>query len=491
MEFVSAAQLFNEAIFYLEGRTEKNEPHERDLDKAEANLHEILNHNTGDVNVLYLLGSVALSKGHFGHAVLLLSQVTQIKPKMAEAWNNLGLAYRGMNDWERCTYALEQAANISKSSDVWCNLGSSYCNRNEPEKALQYTNKALEIDPENIKAKWHKALALLELRKWDEAWDFHEARLMGGANMEVALRNYHGEEQTPDWDGVSKGRLVIHGEQGLGDEIMFASCLPDAIKSGCEIIFEPSPRMEQTFRRAFPEVKVFGTNHTDGRRWVNEIGKPDFKIGLGSLPKFYRRSAQSFPGKPYLIPDPAKRAWWGDKIRALGNRPNIGIAWQGGVAWTRVDARSFHPLMFAPLFQQFDANWISLQYDKSAQACVDGVREKLGVKISHWPQAVSQINPTTGKQSDLDDLVALISKLDLVITVCQTAVHVAGALGVPCLCLTPSEPSWRYGAGDSPVMPWYESVNLLRQEKGSRDWRPVMERASQHLDLFLSQRKVG
>ncbi len=491
MEYVSARELFNQAIYFLEGRTEKGEPHEQNLDKAEANLQEILNHNLGDVNVIYLLGSVALSRGNFGHAVLLLSQVTQIKPKMSEAWNNLGLAYRGMNDWDKCTHCLEQAATLANSSDVWCNLGSSYCNRNEPEKAVEYTDKALTIDPSNMKAHWHKALALLEMRKWETAWDYHEARLNGGANMEVAHRNYHGDEQTPTWDGKTKGRLVIHGEQGLGDEIMFASCIPDAIETGCEIIFEPSPRMEQTFRRAFPNVKVFGTNEVDGRRWVNEIGKPDFKIGLGSLPKFFRRSAGSFPGTPYLIPDPAKRAWWGDKLRALGARPNIGIAWQGGVAWTRIDARSMHPLMLAPLLQGADANWISLQYDKSAPACVDAVREKLGVKISHWPQAVSQINPTTGKQSDLDDLVALISKLDLVITVCQTAVHVAGALGIPTLCLTPSEPSWRYGAGDSPEMPWYKSVSLLRQEKGTRDWLPVIETARRQLEFFLSQRKVG
>jgi len=78
-------------------------------------------------------------------------------------------------------------------------------------------------------------------------------------------------------------------------------------------------------------------------------------------------------------------------------------------------------------------------------------------------------------------LAALVSRLDLVISVCQTAIHVAGALGVPCWCLVPSEPSWRYGAGDSTVIPWYNSVRLIRQVNKSNDWLPVIMNVTSRL----------
>ena len=493
MIFVSAESYFKTAVSYLEGNTEDGQPHERNIDKAEAILNEILNYNIGNANVLYSLGSIQLAKGNYGFAIQILSQVTAMNPTNGSAWNNLGLAWKSVPDFAKAETALKQAVKYCDPeyrADILCNLAALNINRNRAEQALAYCDKVMAIDPNHEKGKWHRGLARLELRQWAEGWDDHETRLMGGAPGEIATRNYHGPDgMTPEWDGKSPGRIVIHGEQGIGDEIMFATCIADALKvPGCEFIFEPSPRLEKLFARTFPTVKVYGTDDTDGRRWLGDLGRPDFKVALGSLPRFFRRSASAFPGQPYLVPDKAKRAWWGDKLRALGRKPNIGIAWQGGVQQTRYDARSFHPLEYAPLFQSVDANWISLQYDKTAQHCVQEVREKLGVKLSHWPKAVEQKDPDTGKVSDIDELVALVSKLDLVVSVCQTSIHVAGSLGIPTLCLTPSEPSWRYGAVEDDSMPWYSSVRLLRQAKDTADWAPVIQDAAANVQAFLKVR---
>lgn len=490
MELIRAQDHFKTAVAYLEGTLDGN-PHPVDPVKAEAILNEILNYNVGNEIILYALGSLHANKGNNGLAVQLLGQVTASNQNFGEAWNNLGLAFKSLCDFKKAEKCLNHALKHIKGKelpDIYCNLAAINLNRWRAETSLGYVEKCLELSPDHVKALWHKGLALLELRQWDKAWPFHEYRLRGGAPDEIAFRNYHGEEKTPHWDGKSPGTVVIHGEQGMGDEIMFASCIPDALKvPGCKFIFEPSPRMEDSFRRAFPDVQVYGTNDTDGRAWIGELGRPDFKIGIGSLPLHFRRRDSDFPGTPYLVADKGKRAWWGDKLRALGRRPNIGITWQGGVPSTRYDARSFHPAMYKPLFEAIDANWISLQYDSTAQLCVRQASEQLGVKINHWPKAVEQRNEATGKSNNpLDELVALVSKLDLVISVCQTAVHVAGALGVPTLCLTPSEPSWRYGGVESEAMPWYGSVRLLRQARDTTDWAPVIARAWPEAQQMLS-----
>ena len=275
----------------------------------------------------------------------------------------------------------------------------------------------------------------------------------------------------------------------MGDEIMFGTCINDAIATGADIILETSPRLEGLFKRSFPKAIVYGTNDVDGRAWISGLGKPDYKCAVGTLPKFYRGQDADFPGTPYLVPDPDRVAWWGDKLKALGSKPKIGLAWQGGVQSTRNDARSFHPVQFAPLFRH-DVEWISLQYDSTAQTNVADVKRDLGVEIAHWPKAVEAVDPETGQPSDLDDLAALISQLDLVISVCQTTIHFAGALGVPCLCLTPSQPSWRYSAVESEDMPWYASVTLLRQAVGTLDWAPVIEEAGKRLEQFLEVREA-
>lgn len=491
VEIVKAEDVFNEAKSYLEGITPDGKPHPEDLDKAERLLNELLSYNVGNAVVLHVLGSLHMKKGNFGLAIQILSQVTQVNPDFGEAWNNLCLAWRGVNDWDRAVFCSKRAAKILDNADTLCNVGSLHLNRHMPEEALPWLTKALEKDPEHIQSQWHKSLALLEMRQWDEAWELHEARLKGGGSYNIAPRNYHGPDGvTPYWDGKSKGRLVIHGEQGMGDEIMFSSCIPDAIATGCEIILEPSPRLETLFARSFPQTRVFGTDHVDGRKWIDEIGKPDFMCPVGSLPKLFRRKDEDFPGTPYLVPDSGKAGWWMDKLKSLGARPRIGIAWQGGVQSTRNDARSFHPLMFAPLLRH-DVSWVSLQYDETAQRNVEQVREQTGVKIAHWPKAVEARDPDTGKLADLDDLAALISRLDLVISVCQTAIHFAGALGVPCWCLTPSQPSWRYSAVETEIMPWYSSVALIRQPKGVTDWAPVIAEVEKRLARFLEQRQVG
>jgi len=488
VKLIPAQDIFTEAKQYLEGKAAEGGDHPKDLDKAEELLNEVLNHNVGNDMVLYVLGSLHMERGNSGLAVQLLSQVTQMVPKFGEAWNNLGLAYRGVGDWKRGTACIKEAAKYINHPDIPCNAAGMHINRGMAEKALKWADKALETDPQHVKARWHKAMALLELRRWGEAWDYHEARLEGGAQERIAERNYHAPDMTPWWDGKSKGTVVIHGEQGMGDEIMFASCIPDALETGAKLILEPSPRLESLFKRSFPEAKVYGTDDTDGNRWIEELGKPDFKCALGTLPKFYRRSAESFPGKPYLVPDKGKRAWWGDKMKALGRKPRIGLAWQGGVEATRYDARSFHPLNLAPLFQH-DAAWISLQYDQTARENVQDVRDKLGVRIHHWPKAVEATDPDTGKPNDLDGLAALISQLDLVISVCQTAIHFAGGLGVECWCLTPSQPSWRYGNVEETNMPWYDSVTLIRQEPGVTDWTPAINEVNERLGKYLGERK--
>ena len=490
MELRKANDLFKEAREAMEGRREDGTPCVQDHAKAEALLNELLDNNVGNPLIVYMLATLHMTHRRYGLAVQLLTYVVKHQPEFGEAWNNLGLSYKDLNNWDNAAQCAIKAAELLNHPDVMTNAAACHLGRATPEIALDWCDRALALSPNHLQARWHKGMALLEMGRFEEAWDWHESRMEGGGNYSMTPRNYHGAETTPKWDGRTPGTVVIHGEQGMGDEVMFASCMRDALATGARIILEPSPRLEGLFRRSFPGCDlVFGTDDTDGAGWIEERGAPDFKCAIGTLPSFYRRSLDAFPGTPYLVADPKRMEAVKARLWALGRRPKVGIAWQGGVPSTRCDARSFHPRLFGPMLVEHDVDWISLQYDWSAAQCAADVRNETGVDIHHWPEYVEARDPATGKPSSMDDLAALIAGLDLVITVPQTCYHIAGALGVPCVVLTQSEPDWRLGvAGDT--VPWYSSVRLIRQAKGTRNWQPVILEASRRIEGLLSPQRA-
>ena len=459
-----------------------------ELDKAEAIYHQILNLDPENIGLWFLLAQINMQRGHSGLAIHLFKGVVEKKPDFMEAWNNMGCAFKQQHLDKSAGYCFERCLALEpNNADFPSNISGLYVNNGTPEKVIEWADRAIalahcheegEDHPGVVQAKWHKALALLEMKRFDEAWGPHEARLHKYSACKVALRNYHQEGMTPWWDGQSKGLVVIHGEQGLGDEILFASCLPDAIKTGAELVYECPPRLEALMRESFPDIRIVGTHQQHGEDWMTPETKVDYKCAIGSLPRFYRRRIEDFPGTPYLTTSTEKFYDYSQRLERLGPRMKVGIAWQGGVPKTRVDLRSLELSRWQPILQS-DADFISLQYTTHAKDEVDAFREQTGIQIHHWPEAAGG--------GDLEDHAALIQNLDLVITVCQTAYHVAGAVGTPAWVLTPSAPDWRSGV--SGEMPWYSSLKHFRQI-GS-DWDTVIENVKCSLQKLIENSKQG
>jgi tetratricopeptide (TPR) repeat protein len=486
MEIINAGDRFHRAQCIHQGV----EGYERDLAKAEKIYCEILDHAPSNPWVLYALGTLHIELHHWGFGAFILSQVANIQDDIGELHNTLGIALRAMGDMDGADKAYARAGELLPGvADIPSNRAGLRINAGVPAQALEFANKALELDPDHVDAKSHKALALLELGAWNKAWDYHEARLEKKSNayseFTVRPRNYSGDPDspTPMWDGESDGTLVIHGEQGIGDEIMFASCFEDVAKIvGWQgMLIEPQPRLQALFQRTFPDCRVVGTHNVDGSDWIEkETDRPQFRIPMGSLPKFFRRSKEAFPRRPYLKADP-------DLVDAATRRlpsdaPRVGISWQGGVHETHVELRSI-PLPALRLILEQEVDWISLQYTAEAVREVAEFENTSGIRVHHYPELIE-----IGQ--DYDDTVALVASLDLLITASQSALHVAGALGVPCWVLTPSAPDWRLGVGDSRHSIWYgDHLKLYRQKMGE-DWGPVIEEVAGDLVDWIRTRKA-
>lgn len=385
---------------------------------------------------------------------------------LATVWNFHGYIATHRNDKDKAEeYFLKAVdASLEEDSDLYSNLGSLYVNRGLPATGLKWLDKGRKIDPDNNFIKWNSALCHLELGNYETGFKLYEAGFNTGDRV---LRNYRQGDgpATPTWNGEGNCKVVVYGEQGIGDEILFSSMIPDLLKENVEVIIESHPRLANIFRNSFP-CHVYGTRKDSVVGWL-DIEKPDFQLSMCSLGKFYRKKLSDFPKhEGYLKPDPELKQFYKELLDSYGDKPKIGISWKGGTFNTMSKLRSLSLDSLSEILKQ-DATFISLQYTPLAK------EESENHGIIHWQESVDNYDHTA----------ALVSNLDLVISVCTSVIHLSGAMNIPCWVLTPSAPAWRYRVkGDD--MPWYPSVKLFRQ---TDSWEPVIKTISGELCNLLAK----
>lgn len=423
---------------------------ETDPDEALKIANRLLNKKFDDPAVLFLIGFIFLKADRVGLAQVCFRRSSELAPHVNQVWNNLGRCYQEGHNLDEAEKCFMKALSLDPNNTAALNnLGLIYVNRCKPHQAIQWADKALKIDPTMKDAMDNRGLACLMLGNWKAGWEGF--RGSEGGKFRPIKKYRHPDE--PAWNGEKGKTVVVYSDQGLGDEISFASCIPDLIRDSKKVIIECDSRLEGLFRRSFPKADVYGTRRKEHVEWASGYDI-DYSVMFSALPGFYRNKTEDFPGTPYLVPDPERIIQWKALLSSLGPEPKIGIAWTGGLQNTGLERRSVSLQPLLPLLKQ-KAHFVSLQYKDVAG--LDDFCKKHEVKIHHWKRGV--------QTDDYDDTAALVSELDLVVSVTTAVVHLSGAIGKRCLCLVPEKPRWFYGLkGDS--VPWYKSVELYRQEDG-------------------------
>ena len=410
-----------------------------------------------DPIALYLLGSAYLDKEALGTAITMLEQSCVLGEKMPEPHHNLGVAYRKAERYDESFESFLRAYNLDRGRvDTMAMLSGGFVNRGNPGPGVEWARKCLEAEPGHPHAMNHMALCLMEQGKWDEAWPYWEKRWLH-PDRAMNVRSYGAS--VPKWDGSElQGTLVIHGEQGLGDEIMFMSCFP-RVKAK-RIVIECAERLAPLFERSFgvkcyPNHQALMEAEQDIDAWI-PMGDLPFLLGVERAGRF-------------LEPIEADHRF---------ERPTVGLAWFGGTAKTHSKLRNPSVEAFADLVKRVEGvNFVSVQYNSED---AEGEAERIGVE--HDPELAA----------DFDRLTAKIDACDMIVSVLQTAVHQAGGLGKRCLVSTPKACPWPFQL-DGP-MPWYESVELIRQkeERSSSPlgWNGVFDEIAAQVQI-LTERKAA
>ena len=440
--------------------------------EAQGHLERAIALDPGNATAHNALGAALLKLGRTDVAETSLRHALELQPGHAQAHSNLGyLLFREREQFADGTRHIEAALALAPEDEaILCNWSMVLQQQGKFDDMLALSERLLAANPALHEVRLNRALVLLTRGEFESGWKDYEARRRLPPFSQGARR-------WPEWDGGSlAGRsILVYAEQGLGDEIMFASCLPDVMREARACVVECAPRLQSLFQRSFPAARVVAS---DGRGVVGSVGSAQAGIDCctpaGSLPRRWRNTLSDFPDHAgYLVADRTRVAHWRERLTSLGAGLKIGVSWRGGVHSTRRSLRSVPLDQWLPILRCRGAQFVSLQYS-DVRGELSDLRARYGMVVHHWQEAID----------DLDEMAALIASLDLVVTVQTAVAHLSGALGNEAWVMIPTVPEWRYRVhGDA--MPWYPALRLFRQQSPG-DWAPLVNSIAARLDARVA-----
>ena len=376
-------------------------------DEALASYEMALSLNMKSAEVYNNRGDAQHKLQRYDDALASYGNALAVNPNYAKAYNNLGLTLEVLQRYDEAMASFDKALVFKPDyAEAYNNRGYTLRSLKRYAEALSNYDKAISIRPDYAEAQFNKSRLKLLLGQYAEGWSLYEWRWKVAKN-----KPYFRQFKQVLWLGdqpVSGKTILLHAEQGFGDVIQFVRYVPMVEALGAKLILGVHPAL-------VPLLHSLNGTFTLATK-LDELPSFDLHCPLGSLPLAFKTIIDSIPASvPYLAADSEKRSEWrkrlGDKVR-----PRIGIAWAGS-SWhsddrnRSVSLRSLEPLL------RLNFEYHSLQTEVNAE-------DRAAMT------EFTQILPHESELHDFGDTAALLSEMDLVITVDTAVAHLAGALGV-------------------------------------------------------------
>lgn len=456
-----------------------------------------------DSSFHYNLGIVLLENAAPMAARKALMRSIQLDPSYGDAHNALANCYRALNELDMAVQSYERAAELGSEHGAYhfnlanClkdqgklheavakyktaialeplnaefhnNLGIAFKDLSQFEPAKIAFDQAINLKPNSPEAHFNKSVALLKSGQLADGWKLHEWRWQRKDHKQARFKT-----SKPIWNPNHYERVLVWGEQGLGDQIMFASMLPEFERLCRGVTVAVDKRLIPLFQRAFSPNLAYVEAPQDA-----DENSYDSQISIGSLAQYLRNREDDFKASSagFLQPDPDRVA----QIRAALSRDHptdiIGISWRSGSQVTGAMRSMPLSTLIRPLLKP-GRRFVNLQYGDTQDEMND-IRKCLNVDLVD----LSDID----NQQDMEGLAATICACDRVISTTNATVHLAGALNKETHIVLPFANDWRWQTERKDSF-WYESVQLYRKPyQGSWD-QPVQAIADRLDDLGTSK----
>jgi tetratricopeptide (TPR) repeat protein len=421
------------------------------------------------------LGSVQYDLGRLDVAIDTLKSAIYRMPQEAILWNSLAtvLAEEGRAE-ESLVFYNESVRLEPGFARGYHNLGYAYQHLGQLEEALTNYDRALEyaVDPtEQRETRHSRSICLIGAGKLEDGFREYEIR-----NSDRFRSYLHHLIKAPRWKGepVEGLKLLLVGEQGLGDEFMFANILPDIARDlgpDGKLQIAVDPRLVPLFQRSFPDAEVGAYDDrtlidNDGNKALRLIpfaadgNEPDMWAPMGSALPHYRKQLSDFRHEAFLVPDPARVAEFKEKLAKLPGK-KVGVCWRSMMLEAK-RAKYFSPIDgWAPVLKTEGISFVNLQYGDCA-AEIARAAEQHGVTI-HQIEGLDL-------RDDIDGTAALAAALDLVLSAPTAAAATAASVGTEVWFLTAGR-TWPQLGTDE--YPWYAKTRVFSPERFG-DWSALM-----------------
>lgn len=437
------------------------------LDSSIACFKKALDLNPDFVLSLNNIGLAYTATAQFDEAMRSFNRALQQSPQDAEVMNNMAVALRLCGRFKESSQWYRRALSLRPDyAEAWNNYGNILKDLGEADEAITCYRKAIQLKDTSDK-RHNLAIALLTAGQFEEGWLAYEHRWKT-KQMEFCVRHF----DKPQWKGeAGDGKtLLIHAEQGLGDNIQFCRYVPQVAARGYRILLE------------LPTSLVELLSSLKGVDRIIEKGQaiPAFDVHcpMLSLPFAMQTRINSIPSSvPYLSVDSHKIENWKGKLTEAASNLKVGLVWHGNPRLHSLDSaaadqrRSIAPELLLPLMEIEGVHFYSLQLESSSR-----------------PQGL-YVTDFMNSCKDFADTAAFISNLDLVISVDTSVAHLAGALGKSVWLLNRFDSCWRWlqGRNDSP---WYPTLRQFRQPQPG-DWSSVIRSVKGELEQLSLNRVAG
>lgn len=451
---------------------------------AQDFFNRVLALEPGRSEALVNLANLLRAEGNFAAARALIAPALARNPDAPELWLTLGSTYREMGDHGRAEEHYRAAlARRPDYPPALGNLADLLADDGKIDEALYLYGRVIAREPKNAQAKLNRSILHLLRGNLKDGWRDYAARLKVPGKAPMC------DHGLPQWPGVhlKRARLLVTAEQGVGDQLMFASFIADlatrARDDGGTLILECEPRLVALFARSFPGVTV-KPSHMQMKSgvtaahygWLKAAGGANAAIELGSLPRILRHRLTQFPNpNAYLVPDADEKLRWREMISSQSTGPFIGICWRSGKMG---GARS---LQFAPLeawgefLRNLPGSIVSAQYDAAPEeiAALEAISER---RIF--------VAPSLDQKNELDRTCAMLSALDVVVSAPTAVSWLAAGAGVPTLKVL-YDTSWTsFGENFEPFAP--SCICVMPDERGN--WQDTFMQASESIRALPAAR---
>ncbi|HEX4148158.1 MAG TPA: tetratricopeptide repeat-containing glycosyltransferase family protein, partial [Pirellulales bacterium] len=390
-----------------------------------------------------------------------------LNPRYSEASNNLAKAVFGLGRLREAEERfLDALREQPQNAELHANLGTVLQASGRHDEALACFDLSLMFDPKCVTAHYNRSMSLLSQGRWLEGWADYEYRWELGGQTRRQYRQ-------PAWDGgpLDGRTILLWAEQGLGDMIQFVRYAKVLQEQGARVVLEAPPHVVSLFHSA-PGIDQIVT---EGDR----VPAYDVQAPLLSLPGLLHTTPRNAPAEVPYLHAPAERIEHWRSVLGSEPRFRIGISWRGSPRHAHDHWRSVPLDYFAPLAAVPGVSLVSLQKGPGSEeiAALDG-------RFAVWQ---SNDDEPADSAEGLVNTAALMSCLDLVITVDTALAHLAGALARPVWTAVAALPDWRWLRRGSRTV-WYPTMRLYRQRKLSR-WRKVFARMTRDLRRHVARQR--